>query len=214
MRNPVLYLFLALASLPAHAQVAEVQTRFLGQEEAERAFWSELYAGGGETLYCGAPFRDDDGLAVSALYSVREIRQALRCTTTNQCAVQTPRYLNMVGDLHNLYPSEARFEEQRRNDRFGEAGGDPAPGECGLRTAFKLIEPSARAKGNVARALLHMHFEYDLPLPAPLDLLLRWHREDPADQVERIRNDRIAVLQGTRNRFIDDPAQAERLTRP
>src|SRR5690606_19673707 len=90
------------------------------------------------------------GLAASAIYGVREIRQALRCTTTNQCAVQTPRYLNMVGDLHNLYPNEAHLEEQRRADRFGEVA-DGTPGECGLRAGFKVIEPPAVAKGNVAR---------------------------------------------------------------
>lgn len=214
MRNLALSLLIVAAGVHAHALAADVQTRFHGQDEAEQAFWSELYASGGETLFCGQTFASDEGLAISAIYGVREIRQALRCTTTNQCAVQTPRYLNMVGDLHNLYPNEARLEEQRRNDRFGEvAGGSPA-GECGLRSGFKLLEPPASARGNVARALFHMHAEYDLPLPVALDVLQRWHREDPADQVERIRNDRIALLQGTRNRFIDDPAQAERLAKP
>lgn len=214
MRKLVLVLSLVAAGLPAYGQVAEVQTRVHGQEEAEQAFWSDLYGSGGETLFCGQTFVNDDGLTVSAIYGVREIRQALRCTTTNQCAVQTPRYLNMVGDLHNLYPSEARLEAQRRNDRFDKVTDASPPGECGLRTGFKLIEPPASARGNVARALFHMHAEYDLPLPAPLDTLQRWHREDPADQIERIRNDRIAMLQGTRNRFIDDPEQAERLAKP
>ena len=211
MRQLALPLLLLTAGVPAYGQVAEIQTRFHGQEEAESAFWSDLYGNGGETLLCGQPFATADGLVISALYAVREIRQALRCTTTNQCAVQTPRYLNMVGDLHNLYPNEAPLEELRRNNRFGEVTDDSAPGECGLRTGFKLLEPPASAKGNVARALFHMHAEYDLPLPVTLDVLQRWHREDPADQTERIRNDRIAALQGTRNRFIDDPAQAEQL---
>lgn len=210
MRNHALCLLIGAAGLSLGIQAAEVQTRYLGLDEAEQAFWSELYAGGGETLHCGTAFRTPDGLAASAIYGVREIRQALRCTTTNQCAVQTPRYLNMVGDLHNLYPNEAHLEEQRRADRFGEVA-DGTPGECGLRAGFKMIEPPAAAKGNVARAILHMHAEYGLPLTMPLETLLRWHREDPVDQAERIRNDRIAALQGTRNRFIDDPAQAERL---
>ena len=214
MRNLVLSLLVIATGLPAYGQVAAIQTRYHGQDEAEQAFWAELYASGGETLFCGQTFARNEGLAISAIYGVREIRQALRCTTTNQCAVQTPRYLNMVADLHNLYPNEARLEEQRRNDRFGEVTSDGPPGECGLRTGFKLLEPSASAKGNVARALFHMHAEYDLPLPLALDVLQRWHREDPADQTERIRNDRIAMLQGTRNRFIDDPAQAERLAKP
>ena len=211
MRKPTLCFLLVATSFAAHAQVSEVQTRFLGQEQAERAFWDELYAGGGETLYCGRAFTDGDEVAISALYRVREIRQALRCTTTNHCAVQTPRYLNMIGDLHNLYPNDAHLEEQYRNDRLGEANPDAEPIECGLRTGFKLIEPPAHAKGNAARSLFHMHFEYDLPLPLPLDVLRRWHQEDPADQVERIRNDRIALLQGTRNRFIDNPEAVELL---
>jgi deoxyribonuclease-1 len=214
MRNLAFFLLLCAAGVPAFGQVAEVQTRFHGQDEAEQAFWSELYPSGGETLFCGKTFASDEGLAITAVYGVREIRQALRCTTTNQCAVQTPRYLNMIGDLHNLYPNEAGLEEQRRNDRFGEVAGNGPTGECGLRSGFKLLEPPASARGNIARALFHMHAEYDLPLPTALEILQRWHRDDPADQVERIRNDRIAMLQGTRNRFIDDPAQAQRLAKP
>src|SRR5690606_39712726 len=66
MRNLTLCLLLVATSLAAHAQIAQVQSRFLGEEEAEQAFWSELYAGGGETLYCGESFADSEGLAISA----------------------------------------------------------------------------------------------------------------------------------------------------
>jgi deoxyribonuclease-1 len=35
--------------------------------------------------------------------------------------------------------------------------------------------------------------------------LLDWHRSDPPDGHERWRNDRIEVLQGNRNPYIDRP---------
>ena len=38
-----------------------------------------------------------------------------------------------------------------------------------------------------------------------LSSLLKWHEEDPVDQIERRRNDTIAKFQGNRNPFIDHP---------
>ena len=38
------------------------------------------------------------------------------------------------------------------------------------------------------------------------DLLTDWHCKDPVDSDEQDRNDLIASLQGTRNKFIDDPS--------
>ena len=38
-----------------------------------------------------------------------------------------------------------------------------------------------------------------------LPVLIRWNRQDPVNQTERRRNNKIEQLQGTRNPFIDDP---------
>src|SRR5690606_24237997 len=71
----------------ASTVLADGQTHYAGSEEAEQAFWSELYISGGDTLYCASPFTGPDtNLVASAVYSVRQIRQSLRCATTNQCA--------------------------------------------------------------------------------------------------------------------------------
>lgn len=33
----------------------------------------------------------------------------------------------------------------------------------------------------------------------------KWHQRDPPDAAEKARNDKIATLQGSRNRLIDNP---------
>ena len=190
--------------------LADGQTHYAGSEDAEHAFWSELYPSGGRTLYCGKSFTAAaDGLVAGAVYSIRQMRSALACTTTNQCAIKTPDYLFMIGDLHNLYPTLGWVEAARQNGQLTMVD-EPRPkmldtDGCVLKSGFKSLEPQDHAKGNVARALAYMHHEYNLPLPSPLEMLKRWHRLDPVDAAERARNDRIVSLQGTRNLFIDDP---------
>ena len=58
----------------------------------------------------------------------------------------------------------------------------------------------------------------ELPLPPPgedivgqVQVYKQWHQMDPPDAEEKARNDKIASLQGNRNRFIDDPGQVELL---
>lgn len=181
-----------------------------------QAFWQDLYAGGGSSLYCGKPVAAEGGLfTASPVYSTKQIKSALRCLTDNQCAVKTPQYPYMLADLHNLYPELSRVELARRNALFGELD-DSLPSrvgdlDCELKASFQLIEPRDAAKGNVARAIFYMHVEYDLPIVGQLQMYQQWNRMDPPDAEERARNDRIAALQGTRNRFIDDPAAADQI---
>jgi len=60
--------------------------------------------------------------------------------------------------------------------------------------------------------MFYVQQTYGMPIyPRQGELLLRWHRADPPDAEERRRNDAIAKIQGRRNPFIDDPAQADRL---
>jgi deoxyribonuclease-1 len=56
-----------------------------------------------------------------------------------------------------------------------------------------------------------MHTEYGLPIdPAMLQILIKWNRQDPVNRTERLRNDKIEELQGTRNPFIDDADREQR----
>ena len=92
--------------------------------------------------------------------------------------------------------------------------------------------PPADVRGDIARALFYMDLRYDgdgeeLDLVLSdctedvlddgrvnelgyLSELLRWHMDDPVDEEERNRNDRICRMwQGNRNPFVDNPGWVE-----
>ena len=90
------------------------------------------------------------------------------------------------------------------------------------------FEPSDNIKGDVARIMMYMDVRYegdstydnsvDLKLVnyqvgggaefGVLSTLIKWHEEDPVDDYERRRNDRVEECQGNRNPFIDHPEYA------
>ncbi|MDO8332938.1 MAG: endonuclease [Pseudomonas sp.] len=183
---------------------------------AGQLFWGELYPAGGISLYCGQNFSSShNSLMASPVYSSKQIKSALRCSSDQQCLQSNPQYLYMLSDLHNLYPELTRIELARRGAQFGNQGTD-VPSEfddigCNLKASYQLIEPRDEAKGNVARAIFYMHIEYGLPIFGQLQMFKQWHQMDPPDADEKARNEKIFELQGTRNRFIDDPTQVELL---
>lgn len=181
-----------------------------------QAFWKDLYGQGGSTLYCGKAFTAEDGtLVASPIYSSKQLKNALRCITDRQCTIMNPRYPFIAADLHNHYPALVRVELARRNAQFAELG-DDVPSKfadigCNMKASYQLVEPRDEAKGNIARAIFYMHVEYDLPIVGLVSMYKAWHRLDPPDAEEKARNGRIEALQGTRNRFIDDPSLVDRL---
>ena len=198
-------------SLPT---LANGQNQLSNPKAAVQLFWSQLYGQGGSTLYCGKDFTEESGqLKASAIYSTRQLKSALRCVTNRQCGIMNPRYVYMASDLHNLYPAMTRVELVRRNAQFGDLD-DSVPSKfddigCDMKTSFQLVEPRDEAKGNVARAIFYMHVEDDLPIVGQVQVYKKWHQMDPPDAEEKARNDKIASLQGTRNRFIDNPELVE-----
>jgi deoxyribonuclease-1 len=213
--RPVVTALSCLAAFAASLAFAGGQDRLPDPKAAvEQAFWQQLYANGGTTLYCGKAFSTPGGLlSASPVYSAKQIKSALRCVTDNQCQVANPQYPYMLADLHNLYPDQSRIELARRNALFGTVG-DAAPGkfgDCDFKSAYQLVEPRDAAKGNVARAIFYMHAEYGLPIVGQVQMFQRWNRLDPVDDEERARNERIEFIQGNRNRFIDDPTLSDSL---
>ena len=121
------------------------------------------------------------------------------------CSEVSPKYKKMESDMHNIFPTIKKLypTEQSSNAFFG---GIWEYHFCPEET------PATHVKGNIARAYLYMSYQYKIPLKNDLeDMLRNWHFEDPPDNWEENRNDRIEAIQGNRNPFIDHPEWVERV---
>jgi endonuclease I len=134
-------------------------------------------------------------------------------------------------DLHAIRPAEVTVNTARGNKAFDEGGefyiDRDGPTNC--RSDHDSWEPRAQVRGDVARMLFYMAVRYEdpeldleltehaasqgdkAPAHGVLSTLLRWHAQDPPDDWERRRNDRVETIQGNRNPFIDRPAFVERI---
>ncbi len=179
-------------------------------------FWPDLYRNGGETLYCRQPFSVRLGLTMAHVYAPEWVAFQLDCDDVDQCRGAVPAFAYIESDLHNLYPARLGTDDARGELPFGYVPGDRR--DFGQDCIFKvdpargLAQPPVPARGDIARAVLYMMWEYGLTLPRLMtrDLLRQWHREDPVDAGERERNDSIAAIQGNRNPFIDTPELVDR----
>lgn len=132
--------------------------------------------------------------------------------------------LPMRSDLHNLLPTFMHPNSVRGRLPFAEVpyyDADYANSAGALRGSAGFEPPDA-SKGRVARAMFYFFARYlgtyIIPRDAAgsfwnsrIELLLRWNREFPPDDLEIYRNGRIEAAQGNRNPFIDDPTLADRI---
>lgn len=142
-------------------------------------------------------------------------------------------------DLNHLYPADAAANMAKSNYPLGEVSrndpakynngvsliGYPASGQGG--GAPFVFEPDDEYKGDFARTYFYMvtcyqnltwttKYMYMLQQDTyptlkkwAIDLLLKWHREDPVSEKEINRNDAVYSIQNNRNPFIDRPELAE-----
>lgn len=118
--------------------------------------------------------------------------------------------VNLASDLHNLKPSHPAENSSRGNKYFGNT------------TTSKTYAPRDEVKGDIARILFYMDIMYsELSLieanegnvyeMGNLDVLLDWHLDDPVDEFEMYRNQKIEAFQGNRNPFIDHPEFVDKI---
>lgn len=188
---------------------------------ARPLLWNTVYAEGGHTLYCGEPFDSSlrEGINVEHVFPMSWVKNALACGTRKQCQQNSSQFNLIEADLHNLYPSRSDTNHDRASFRFGEINGEAR--RYGRNCDFevdsrnRVVEPSPAVRGDIARAMFYMadrYKEQGLTIFARSGRLLHaWHKTDPPDQLERLRNQRIEALQGNRNRFIDDPEKLDQL---
>jgi endonuclease I len=144
----------------------------------------------------------------------------------------------MKSDIHFVVPSDGKVNGMRSNYPFGEVGSATftstngsklgnciSPGYTGT-----VFEPIDEFKGDIARCLLYFVTRYENLISGfevtsannPLDgstdqayedwfieLLLKWHNEDPVNQREIDRNNAAYDYQGNRNPYIDHPNWVE-----
>lgn len=114
-------------------------------------------------------------------------------------------------DLHILFPEISQINSIRGNFPFGEVI-TPKQSPCqtaalGRSASGEMVfEPDDRVKGDMARATFYFSTRYQVQIDANQEAYLRkWHANDPVDDKERERNDKIFEIQKIRNPFIDHP---------
>lgn len=141
-------------------------------------------------------------------------------------------------DVHAKRPVDWEVNTVTENLFWGECGTVEDPSRCitpAVPTQYtapstaqdgKIKTPPASLRGDIARSLFYIHVRYseDLQLTLTdcppfeaneygyLSELLRWHIDDPVDDIEKVRNDKACSRwQGNRNPFVDYPDIVNRL---
>lgn len=134
----------------------------------------------------------------------------------------------MVSDLFHVYPTDGKVNGWRSNYPYGEVsnptittlnGGKLGPCSFPGYTGI-VFEPINEYKGDFARTYFYMCTRYytedsgwqtnDMVTganlkPWAIDLLKKWHQQDPVSAKEIARNNAVYGIQGNRNPFIDHP---------
>lgn len=135
-------------------------------------------------------------------------------------------------DILHVIPTDGYVNGKRSNYAFGEVKNASWTSENGSKlgscktSGFSgtVFEPIDEYKGDIARTLMYVSVRYfqedgswqssDMTNKSvikdwAMDMLLRWHRDDPVDQKEIDRNNAAYSIQGNRNPFIDNMDYAE-----
>lgn len=200
LTSALFFILLQLGS-PAFAQSAQTQ------------LLTEVYATDKErlTLYCQTPFSPDSRTRIERVYPQRTLLDHFGCDSARTCEMNAD-YLVIWNDMHQMFPITASMSRLRRGTTINDTRLGEANHECDIKITFQTFEPADSAKGDVARAILYLHETYRIPLVGRLEVLQEWNRIDPPDEFEKLRNERIAKIQGTSNKFIDNPLLAEQIT--
>ncbi|MCO5142911.1 MAG: endonuclease [Oligoflexia bacterium] len=124
-------------------------------------------------------------------------------------------------DYHHIFPSDKEVNAIRANFEFAEVDPQTAKkmkcsdGKVGKAVSVRGAEADAKAtyfepptahKGDLARAMFYFSTRYNRGMSPIQEYYFRkWDRQDPVDQQEKERNEKIYNLIGVRNPFIDYP---------
>jgi len=196
------------------------KTTLKDYETARKVFWDRLYKGRVNSLYCDESFisYERQGYNVEHVFPMSWVASSMKCGKRKQCRKSSADFNGVEADLHNLFPARADVNKERSSYAFGIVNGEKREfGRCDFEINYRsrLAEPAEAVRGDVARAMFYMAFEYrkfGLKLfDKQRKVLYDWHLKDPPSPEEIRRNDVIEGIQGNRNPFVDDPNELSRL---
>lgn len=142
-------------------------------------------------------------------------------------------------DLHHIYPTDGYVNQQRGNYAFGEVNNatwtshnGSKLGSCKTSLGYSgtVFEPIDEYKGDIARALMYVSVRYygqddnwksDQSMTDKsnikqwaIEMLLKWHHNDPVSEKEIARNNAVYGIQHNRNPFVDSPNYADMIWDP
>lgn len=122
------------------------------------------------------------------------------------CVAADKTFKRMEADLHNLVPSVGELNGNRGDKPYGNVRGEPREyGRCDFEIdwAARIAEPPSKVKGDVARIWFYMSDTYNIKIDEDtLSLLEKWSEDDPVDDWERLRDDRVRAAQGNSNPYV------------
>ncbi len=127
------------------------------------------------------------------------------------CEKTDPYFRKASADMHNLQPVIGELNNDRSNYRYdawvseADTSGFTQYGSCRFITDFNgdRVQPPSEIRGNIARTYFYMMQVYSVKIDDDYyRLLVRWNREDPPDEWEIRRNERISEYQGVGNPYI------------
>ncbi len=225
----MLIAIIAVASQHAWAE----QTRIRNYETTRNEYFWAYYADkkGDEVrdIYCGVRFpveeknngkghKSTDWMSIEHAMPAQAMAISLGCLNRKECPSDPDvgeKFDHAEADMHNMWPALRKLNSSRGKRKLAEIEGDePFPVEIGQKTFQcdfenngEYVEPRPQVRGNLARSIFYMCSEYGFAVPKEMMPFLRaWNREDPPTPAERRRAEWIAEQQGTRNKFIDNPA--------
>ena len=120
-------------------------------------------------------------------------------------------------DIHHLRPTNPTANSTRNNFPYGEVSNREYHAKKVGSVVYGYLnggyfEPLDEVKGDAARIILYLLVRYAesdsysvTRVFQSMDVLLKWHTNDPVDDFERTRNEKSYEIQGNRNPFIDYP---------
>lgn len=143
----------------------------------------------------------------------------------------------MVSDIIHVLPTDGKVNGQRSNYPYGECAsgttlrnGRGRLGKCTFPSSYSgtVFEPDDEFKGDIARIYFYMATRYENKISSwggeafgngrypglkqwQIELMLKWHRQDPVSSKEIKRNNGVYLVQKNRNPFVDHPELAEHI---